>query len=593
MEIVTLDFETYFDKDYSLKKLTTEGYVRDPRFEVLFIGARSPDGGNYILRGENIPSEISTKAVLCHHAHFDGLILSHHYGVSPAFWFDTLSMARCAFPHDKSHSLESLAHKFGLAPKTVPYDKFIGKRSGEITFELYRELAEGCLWDTELTYNIFQKLLPLVPKEELKVIDLTIRMFTEPTLRLDRELVTNYMEELQQKQEAVLGQVGAKLTDLRSADKFANILSSMGVEPPTKISPTTGKTTYAFAKTDQGFLELVNHEAEDIRLLAEARLNTKSTLGETRAGRLLEMHKRGTLCVYLKYYGAHTGRWSGGDKLNFQNFPRGGDLRKSLLAPDGHTLCVMDLSQIECRVLNHLAGEAWVLDAFRENRDLYSEMASDFYGYKVNKKDHPKERFLGKTLVLGAGYGIGWKKLQAMLKLNKVVLSEQDARRAIDRYRGKHKNVVNLWQVADWCLKWMVNGNPRGGVFEYDLGCVKIRGKKVILPNGAIMDYSGLRRGKDGIELVTGRGITNMYGGKFIENIVQALARIVMAQAMLKISKIYKIVTTTHDEIVYIAPKGEAEIALEIGYSILVTPPLWAPDLPLDAEGGADERYSK
>lgn len=603
MTILTIDFETFFDKDYTLRKLTTEAYIRDERFEVLCTGIKENENpAKCFRRGDTIErNAIPASGVLCHHAHFDGLIMSQHMGLVPAFWFDTLSMARCAFPHDKSHSLQALAQKFNLGVKTVPYEEFKGKRAHEMNEELWAKLMDGCCDDVELTHKVFKKLLPLVPKEELKIIDMTVRMFTEPLLQLDSPRTRVYMEALQIKQEELLARLGVTKKDLGSAVKFASLIKELGVEPPKKKSPTTGKETYAFAKTDQGFLELTNHEVEEIRLLAEARLSTKSTLGETRAGRLLGMAERGNLPVYLKYYGAHTGRWSGGDKLNFQNLPRGGELRKSLLAPEGFVLGVGDLAQIECRILNWLAGEKWVVDAFANKRDLYCEMASDFYARPITKAD-VQERFLGKTLVLGAGYGLGWKRLQAAptLKLAKpkpIHLTDFEARAAIDRYRNKHPHVVQLWATMDFCIDKMVrgSGHPNGGKFEYELPPLSFKGKKIYMPNGTVMDYTGLCVSQEDNQIVhvTGRGTSRMYGGKLTENVVQALARIVMAEAMLKIGKIYKIVTTTHDEIVYLIPEGEAEIGMELGLNMLKTPPAWASDLPLDAEGGYASNYSK
>lgn len=588
MTLVTLDFETYFDNDYTLSKLTTEGYIRDPRFEVLCLAIKE-DGKRATC--DFTETKVPEAGVICHHAHFDGLILSHHYGLRPHFWFDTLSMARCAFPNEKSHSLEKLAAKFGLGAKTVPYELFKGKRKKDMPLELLKQLENGCTDDVELTYALFKRLLPLVPKEELKIIDLTVRMFTEPVLRLDQERAQRYMDGLIARQEELLNSLGVDKKDLASANKFAALLEELGIDPPTKVSPRTGKVIYAFAKTDPGFLELVNSEDEQISALAEARLSAKSTIGETRAGRLLEMSKRGGLAVYLKYFGAHTGRWAGGDKLNFQNFPRGGELRKSLLAPDGFVLCVADLSQIECRMLNWLAGETWVLDAFREGRDLYCEMASDFYRRTITKADK-RERFLGKTLVLGAGYGVGWKKLRGILKLNKIDLTESEAKHAIQVYRNKHPAVVNLWYEGDWILKQMYKSDP-DKPFKHDWGPMEIHHRSVILPNGIALDYSNIDfEGKD-LVLRNPRGMTKIYGGKFVENVVQALSRLVMSQAMLKIGSIYKIVTTTHDEIVYLAHEEEADTAMEIGLKLIRVAPDWCKTIPLEAEGGYAREYSK
>jgi len=589
MSLITLDFETYFDPDYTLRKMTTEAYVRDPRFEVLCVGVKQ---GQDNSQTSNALFPMKEVAIVCHHAHFDGLILSHRYEVRPHFWFDTLSMARVAFPHDKSHSLESLAAKFEIGHKTVPYEAFKGKRRADMSEELYEGLCAGCRQDVELTYQIFKRLLPFVPKEELKVIDMTVRMFTEPVLKLDRARAQDYLDKTVKQQDDLLDSLGVNKKDLGSADKFAELLKTYGLEPPTKVSPRTGKTVYAFAKTDQGFLELVNHEEEKIRLFAEARLSTKSTIGETRAGRLLSMSERGDLCVYLKYFGAHTGRWSGGDKLNFQNFPRGGELRKSLLAPSGFVLCVADLSQIECRMLNWLAGETWVLDAFREGRDLYCEMASAFYGRRITKADK-KERFLGKTLVLGCGYGVGSKKLKGILKLGGIDLSEDEAKRAVDTYREKHSFVLSLWKQADWVLRKMYEAGRGGVSFEYSWGCLDIVDREIFLPNGVCLDYGNIDMQGGDLVLKNPKGITKIYGGKLVENVVQALSRVVISQAMLNIGNLYKIVLTCHDEVVYLVPEEDAEKGMEIGLNYMKQTPSWCKSLPLDAEGGYAREYSK
>ncbi len=592
MHLITGDFETFFSKDWSLKKLTTEEYIRGDMFSTLCFGYKLNDNPAicHAVMPDYTERLLKDNALLCHHAHFDGLILNYHYDVKPKFWFDTLSMARLLYPHDKSHSLETLAKKFGFGSKIVPYEKFKNKTLADLyqDSDLLEELMEGCKHDVELTYLIFKKMLPLVPKEELQVIDLTIRMFTEPVLQLDVDRVQNYMDETIDKQEELLSQLGVAKKDLASADKFSAILEKLGVSPPRKISPRTGKETFAFAKTDQSFLELLNHEDEQTRLLAEARLATKSTIGETRAGRLLSISARGDLPIYLKYYGAHTGRWSGGDKVNFQNFPRGGELRKSILAPEGYVVCVGDLSQVECRILAYHAKEDWVLEAFKDGRDLYCELATRIYVKVITKAD-AIERFLGKTVELGAGFGTGWKKLQATVKLKGVTLSDIQAQAAINAYRQSHPKIVRLWDVADWVLGKMCTDDN----FEYNWHPLKIRGKKVILPNGAFLDYSSLKRGKEGYCLDSTKGTVKIYGAKLIENTTQATARVVISQAMLRISKRYKVALTVHDELIWVAPEKTGAEALEFGLNIMKLTPAWCEGLPLSAEGGYAVNYSK
>jgi hypothetical protein len=595
MKLVTLDFETYFDQEYTLKKMTTEEYIRDPRFHAYLVGLKYDDRHAVDYVGDQLARNLPADgAVLCHHAQFDGFILSHHYNYRPKFWFDTMAMARLLFPHDKSHSLESLARKFKLGSKTVPYDQIKGMRT--LSPDVYSALANGCIQDVELTHALFKKMLPYVPREELKVIDLTIRMFTEPMLRLDRPRLQAYLDKQISIADNTLAQLGVTKEDLHSAEKFAELLRSVGCEPPMKSSPSSpDRQIYALAKTDFGMKELLEHEDARVSALAAARLGMKSTIGTTRPRRMLDMDARGAMPIYLNYCGAHTTRWSGGDKMNWQNLTRGSEMRLSIMAPKGYVIVVGDLAQIECRILNYIADQRDVLDAFARGRDLYSEGASRFYGRPITKADKV-ERHLGKTLELGCGYGMGWAKFKdtcakGALGGPSIILDDYEARAAVDSYRTSHVQVVTLWKKLDRALRCMLEGNYD----PIDFGAFRIYGKRVKLPNDATLDYTtlGMDRGTSDITLATKKGVVKMYGGKLTENIVQALARVVLSQAMIKIAKRYKIVLNTHDELAWLAPAHEADQALEFGLGVLKETPIWMPGIPLDAEGGYDVRYSK
>jgi DNA polymerase len=594
MQLITLDFETYYDSEYTLKQLTTEAYVRDPRFKV-HCACGTIDGKypavltSYPGKSFSFADCISSSAVLCHHAHFDGLILRHHYGLRPAFWFDTLSMARLALPHLKSHSLASLAEYFRLPQKTVPYNEFMGKR--ELSPEVQKRLEAGCIHDVELTYQIFKKLLPRVSQEELRVIDLTIRMFTEPALQLDKERMNVYMVKILADKSALLQQVGVTTDELASASKFAECLKAIGAVPPTKISPRTGKQTYALAKTDVAFKELCDSEDEMVTALCAARLGVKSTLAESRTGRLLSCAERGPLPVYLKYYGAHTGRWSGGDKLNWQNFPRGGEIRRSILAPDGYVLCVIDLAQIECRMLNWLAGQEDVLQAFRDGRDLYCEAASRFYGRAITKADK-EERQIFKSVELGCGYGMGHVKFKDYARASGSTISEGQARELIQFYRQTHPKVVEYWKRADNVLVTLSANFSYSKLGQW--GPISIEDGSIVYPNGGYQIFTNLHIDENNEWKYTIRGHeTKIYGALLVENVTQALSRVLLSRAMLKISEKYKVVMSTHDEVVYLAPEKEADEALAFGMRIFTTNPEWCKTLPLAAEGGYDKRYSK
>lgn len=595
MNIYTLDFETYFDDTFTLKKMTTEAYIRDPRFEALLLGVREPSGNTFWLNQEQVRPWLASidwkqNAILAHHAHFDGLILSHHYGVSPAYWFDTLCMAKLLIGNHLSVALSALAKHYDLGSKSVPYDQFKGRAWVNIPIELRRDLGAGCVQDINLTWQIFQKLALGFPVAEYGVIDGTIRMFTEPTLIGDaNEFERIKVEEWTRKGEALM-QLGVTEADLQSAARFCELLRSEGVEPETK----EGKNgpIPAIAASDDFMKRLVSHENPRVAALVEARLDAKSTIDETRAGRLAGMANRGPMTVYLNYCGAHTTRWSGGDKVNFQNFPRGGGLRKALSAPPGYMLAICDLSQIECRILNYCAGQTDIINAFADGRDVYSEGASKYYGYAINKKDHPEQRRLFKAVELGCGYGMGPTKFSAFCRAQTppLHLDEGQEVEVIKSYRSTHARVTSYWREGDQMLNHLANG-----IGAMMWGPLVVQHGRIILPNGAPILYE-LRYNNEarGWERRTRGGWTSIWGGTLVENVVQAMARVVISDAMLGVRALgYRVVLTAHDELVCLVPEDGAQEHYKRIEIIMKRTPSWLPAIPLDAEGGVSERYEK
>ena len=339
-QIVTLDFETYYDKDYTLSgKMNTSEYVRDDRFHAHGVGIKVGNGKTLWYTGKNIPLALreidwSKSAMLAHNTAFDGFICSQVYGIKPAFYLDTLSMARAAHGHHMRHDLDTIAKAHGLAGKVKRDALADTKGKQQLTDKEERALGAYCVDDVEDTYKIFWKLFDHIPDEELQLIDLTLRMFCDPVLRIDIPRVQAELEREVGGKAAALLRSGASVEDLMSNEKFAELLRRAGVNPPMKISPSTGRLTYAFAKSDLDFQTLLQHPNEQVRALAEARIKVKSTIGETRAVRFLEAGKNGMcLPILLNYSGTHTHRWSGGNKRNLQNLTRGGELRRSILAP--------------------------------------------------------------------------------------------------------------------------------------------------------------------------------------------------------------------------------------------------------------------
>lgn len=599
MDIITLDFETYFDSDYSLTKLTTEEYVRDPRFEALGLGVRFADGAQQwfpdpeeFLHHMRDSGEDNDFAVLCHHAHFDGLILSHHYGVTPRYWLDTLSMGRVVMGNHLRLGLGALAEHFSLAAKNVPYDLFRGKHWHELDPIAQRQVADGCLHDLELTWQLFQLMAERFPAEEYPVIDMTVRMFTEPCLIGDTELLGRVWMAEQARKGALLADLGVTEDDLQSADRFAGLLRDNGHEPEQK--PGKNGPIYAFAKSDPQMKGLVDSDDPVLAGLALARLGVKSTIDQTRAERMGWTATRGPLPIYLTYAGAHTRRWSGGDKSNYQNLRRDSDLRKAIQAPPGYVLAVGDLSQIECRVLNYLAGQWDVIERFRNGEDPYIGTASLAYGRPITKTDK-LERGTGKMLELVPGYGAGAETIQKTARLGTygppVIIDLAKATEWRDLYRSTHPQVVAYWRQATRMIARLAGGPP------IEWGPLLVKDGLVIAPNGLWIDYTSMEYHAEweSWRVKTRNGWVKTYGGKLTQNVVELVSRVILSQAMLRLRRLgFRIVTCTHDEVVTLVKQdGNEYAALEIVLAELRRTPDWLPGIPLDAEGVVSERYAK
>jgi DNA polymerase len=423
-------------------------------------------------------------------------------------------------------------------------------------------------------------------------------MFTEPSLKLNKQVLEDHMVTIKTEKERLLNSGTFTKEELMSNNKFAELLQAVGVEPPTKTSPATGKDAWAFSKTDEGFKALLEHENPIVQVLATARLGTKSTIEETRTQRFIDIADRGLLPIPLRYYAAHTGRWGGDDKVNMQNLPRSSKLKNAIEAPSGYLMIDSDSSQIEARTLAWLAEQNDLVDAFDAGEDVYKIMASSIYGRGQNDITK-EERFVGKTTILGAGYGMGAVKFGLQLKTFGVDLPEEEAKRIIDVYRTTYEWIPLLWRQAGLALEAMMTDQtaPLGRK-----GVLAVEGKKGIrLPNGMYIKYPNLRswtnEGKAELVYDTKKGKTTVpnriYGGKVIENVCQALARIVIGEQMLAIAKKYKVVMTVHDAIAIIVPEDEVHEAREYVEHCMRMRPKWGKELPLNCESGFGKSYGE
>ncbi|MHB1097970.1 MAG: DNA polymerase [Burkholderiales bacterium] len=656
LDLVTIDFETYYDSDYTLKKMSTSQYVYDPRFETIGVAITR---GSMRVWLEDYQFRLLCKqlpwhaiALLAHHSHFDGLILSHHYGVKPGFWYDTLSMARAIHGEAVAADLDSLMRRYGIGQKGHEVIEARGKRRVDFTPAEWQQYGVYSINDCDGTTGLFNRMASGFPQSELELIDITVRMFTEPVMVLDEPKMQEYLEWEIARKEALLSKIGADKKALGSNDKFAALLRDMGVEPPTKDSPTAKDTEgnpkriFAFAKSDPAFQELLLGGDEDVRLLCEARVGVKSAGNETRTARLLDIGaNQRALPVYLKYAGAGTFRWSGGDKMNWQNFqradkkdPRKGAIRQSIRAPAGHMIIAGDLSQVEARFNAWYNGQQDLIDAFARGEDVYSLFASEVYGRPIDRKNNPddeEEGRVGKAAILGLGYGMGYLKFGGEMLRGAnggapVQFVEEDLHKLhidptaflanpknverilevpgrlspaaklvhytvsnyiVDVYRTKNDKIKAGWGFMKEVIDLMYQGY-RGPVGKN--GIIELVEGGVLLPSGLVMHYRELKYETDengrngGYSYLAKRGQrSRLYGPLLVENICQALCRIIMADAMLQLRKEgLRIVSSEHDAIVAAAPVEEAPYWSQRMLQMMATPPAWARGLPLAAEGG-------
>ena len=605
MDLITIDFETYYDRDYSLSKITTEEYVRSNLFEVIGVSVKVNNEETEWASGthEELKQWLqksfrwADSFVLAHNTLFDGAILSWRFGINPRGWLDTLCMGRALHGVEVGGSLKALAERYNLGQKGTEVLNALGKRRVNFSEQDLSRYGDYCINDVNITHKLFTKMVKKFPKQELKIIDLTLRMFIEPILELDAQMLEEHLRETVARKEKLLLECAADRSDLMSNNKFAELLRGLGVEPPMKISPTTGEQAYAFAKNDEAFKALADYPDERVQALVAARLGNKSTLEETRTQRFIEIASRGALPVPIRYYAAHTGRFGGDDKINMQNLPSRGananKLKKAIIAPAGHTIIDADSAQIEARVLAWLAEQEDLVEAFAKQEDVYKKMAAAIYA--VREEDVTKEqRFVGKTTILGAGYGMGAVKFQAQLKTMGVTVDLEEARRIIDIYRRTNDAITRLWRQAQNALVNLSRGDNaplgRAGVLE-----LVPEERAIKLPSGLLMRYDDLKfdQGEKGVEFhyQTRKGRTRIYGGKVIENVCQAIARCIIAEQMLKIGKRYKVVLTVHDAIAVCVRDSEVEEAQKFVEECMRWVPEWAKGLPVNCESGAGKSY--
>lgn len=629
--IICLDVESYYSKkDYSLSKLCTEEYIRDSNFEVIGVSVKVGKGETQWFSGDFKETRKwlsqfpwSESLALSHNAHFDMAIMLWHYGIRPKGFLDTLSMANPLHGVNESVSLANLAKLYGLPAKGTAVHDADGKRRKDFTSQELAEYGEYCKHDTELCRMLFDRMAPFFSREEFRLIDLTIRMFVEPVLVLNQPLLETHLYRTREEQQKSLltlkkmlmhdegsteeDQLEAAMSStdelkkvLRSNPKFATLLRKLKVDPPMKISPTTGKETYAFAKTDEKFAELLEHENLLVQTAVAARLGNKTTIEESRTQTFIGVAKRGAFPFPIKYSGAQVShRWSGFD-YNVQNMGKVSKLRESICAPKGFKIVVADLSNIELRLGLYMACQDDKVKLIDDGVDMYIDIATSIfnksYGEIADLGRKSRERTTGKVVQLSSIYGTGHVKLKDTLRVQgKVRFSLEETQAMTDLYRGEYDMVVKAWGHGMDVLDNLYAGEAYGEYLRP--GILQVTTEGIVKPSGLVLTYPDLRwsRDRDGKMGYSYAQRCNLrdrvYGSKVYQRCIQSLARDIIAEHMLKIDKMYWVAGTVHDEVICVVAENEIEQAQEFILEVMRTPPVWAPTLPLDAELWFSDNY--
>ena len=659
MSLISLDFESpyasgarkeHYLHRYSLTNLTYEEYILDPRFKLFGCAIKIDDGGTVYYREPELTRVLNfifqpgnDHTMIAHNAMFDAAILSWHYNLHAKAYWCTRQMCNALWPQRKAN----LKH---LAVHCYPDDPTIRKGEELANFKNLYELDAGqeivmekyCINDVDVMWECLKVMWPVMPDTELELLDLTLQCFVHPAFHLDKPKLLDFLEEYNAETARIIAASGVSRAVLASPKQFvAWVKENLDLDIPIIIAPTDANpdhTKPALGKDEIAFINFRQEHAE-YEAIWQARLRVASTIARSRAERMLRHSALNgdRLAMPLNYYAAHTGRWGGTNKLNPQNFQRGSVHRKALLAPPGYQVIVADQSNIEGRMNAWFNKETKLLDVFKAGGCIYNDFASTVFGYPVDRKkkaqdddgnfldadgnitdyDHAHEPmwtegFLGKTCQLGLGFGVGPPKLRNTLWINsKGVVDfslEQCKQIVYEDWRGTYTNIVNGWAEADHAI-YKMHTLDNGSQFVWN--CLVVEPGRMRLPNGMYLNYPELKCEVDEYDRPqysywNGKHRTNIYGGKLIENVVQAIARLVIAQNILDTNRWLlsnqdrygqeaRVVLTVHDEILALALTEHAQEVLDHIIEMMAVLPDWCDDgtLVLAAEGGYDTCYSK
>ena len=643
---IVIDFETYYDDDYSLKKMTTEAYIRDPRFECMGLSIKDGNKATKFYRGED-GIEVVRQLILQeerpfveHNARFDGGILALRYDIHPKHFIDTKPLMTVAHfaPFAGGDSLAKAAIALRKAGHNIQdkgefLSNMKGVHASDMSEQDWQDYAEYCIGDVDICYALYKALYPIVPEAELRMMDVTTRMYTNPLFVFNVPLLEDYLKRLETARVDNLtfftdhfdfATIAETETALRSRKKFPDLLETLGVPCPMKWSEKQEKYVPALAKTDEALTALLEHHDPLVAGLVETKLGVNQTLALSRCKEFLAIGRRGNLPVPLNYAAAHTNRYGGADKLNVQNLPkRSGDtsLRRSIEAPDDHVVLASDSSQVEARCLVYMANEQRVVDIFISGECPYSDMAASIYGVSYDQiyhdakvtptKEGVTRRNVGKTTILGCGYQMGATAFAEQLRIAGLESVMDMAPDIVKTYRATNPNVKAFWATCQRAIEVMIAGGdmwfggPKNDMF-YASGKSNFWGTitpSIRMPDGTYLKYHNLRTEPDpeaygGVSTVYdqfkfGNYVRNyLYGGKLAENITQSLAfAILKYQALIMDDAGVPVNLNVHDEWVSVVHKRDAKAAIRIHAHAMRQVPDYMPKGLLDCEVDIGKNY--
>lgn len=633
VKLIVADFETYWSQTHSLSKMNPIEYVMHPDTEIISMSIKYDAQDTQVIFGEaavreHLQAQDWSDAMLVAHnmSAFDAMIFAWRFNVQPKVWGCTLAMARPIHSKTTGNSLAKLVEYYKLGVKdNAALLNTKGRHLKDFTAEEVDAMRVYNRDDTDQCHALFHILRKHYSSAELWQIDATIRTLVEPKFMLSRQVLNKALSDVRIQKQQALAQMASVLYEmdvddnpgieevvrskLASAVHFSKLLRARGVAVPMKPSPTDPeKRIPALSKTDEEFLALQEHEDPVVALAASTRLDVKSTILQTRLESFLATGKalRGRLPIPLHYCGADTtGRWSG-FMYNPQNLnridpskPKLSDaLRKSMVAPPGHKVVVADLSGIELRV-NHflwkVPSSMAMYKASPDKADLYKGFAASLYG-RPEADVSKAQRQVGKVAHLGLGFGAGAPTFQKVAKLmGGVDLTLQEAEKITHSWRDMYQEIVQGWRTCHD----MLPGIAAGDMYEVDpWGLVTTTQNALVLPSGRHIRYPALHieegeKGRDEWWYGTGRNRARIYAGKIDENIVQALARDIIAENAFALYKALKLRPSlmVHDELVYVVPEEQAQEVLDTVQRIMRTPPVWWPQLITWSEGDTADTY--